>query len=79
MELDGSLRVPVTIGKLMAVAQSSWSEALTLLTPNLLYSLQVCSFTSMVLTLGLVYDLGWYGMCFVMAFHPGKKTLTGKH
>lgn len=73
MELDGSLRVPVTIGKLMAVAQSSWSKALPLLTTNLLYSLQICSFASVVLTLGLVYNLGWYGTCFIMAFHPGKK------
>ena len=73
MELDGSLRVPVTVEKMMAVAQSSWSKALPLLTPNLLYSLWICSFTSTVLTLGPAYDLGWYGMCFVMAFHPGRK------
>lgn len=73
MELDGSLRVPVTIGKLMAVVQSSWNKAFPLLTLNLLYSLWICSFTSMVLIFSPVYDLGWYGVCFVMAFHSGKK------
>lgn len=73
VELDGSLRVPVTIQKLMAVAQSSWSKAFPQLTLHLLYSLQIFSFTSTVLTFSQVYDLWWYGMCFVMVFHSGEK------
>lgn len=57
----------------MALAQSSWNKVLPLLTQNLLCSLQICSFTSLVLTLGPVYDLDWYGMCFAMAFQPREK------
>lgn len=40
---------------------------------NLLYLLQIYSFTSALLTWGPVYKLGWYGICFIMEFHSGKK------
>lgn len=58
-ELEGNLCVPVTIAKLMAVTQSSWSKAIPLLTPDFLPSLWIYFFSSMFLTWGLVYELAW--------------------
>lgn len=57
----------------MAVAQSSWSKALSLVNLNLPCSLLICSFISVVFTCAWVqYMTQGVMACFITAFHPGK-------
>lgn len=57
VEFDGSLKAPVTVERQVAVAQSSWSKAPTLVNLILLYSLLICSFTSATLIHAWVWCL----------------------
>lgn len=71
VEFDGSLKAPVTVGRQVAVAQSSWSKAPTLVNLILLYSFLICSFTSVVLTHSWVWCLMHYSISSIVAFHSG--------